>query len=63
MKFIIVPLPLNEHNCVPKFHEIANNVFLKVVDMGLGVDIYFQFKKINLNIHEENYIFALRSTI
>jgi hypothetical protein len=59
MKFIIVPLPLNEYNCVPKFHEIANIVYKKLVDMGLGVDISFQFLKINLNIHEENYIFAL----
>jgi hypothetical protein len=59
MKFIIVPLPLNEHNCVPKFLEIAIIIYKKLVDMGLGVDISFQFLKINLNIHEENYIFAL----
>jgi len=54
MKFIIVPLPLNEHNCVPKFLEIAIIIYKKLVDMGLGVDISFQFLKINLDIHEEN---------
>jgi hypothetical protein len=34
MKSITILLPLNEHDYVPKFHEIANNIFKKLVDMG-----------------------------
>jgi hypothetical protein len=41
MKFITIPLPLNEHNCVPKFHEIANNVFLRTCWYGIRCRYFF----------------------
>jgi hypothetical protein len=43
MKSITILLPLYEHDCVPKFHEVANNVLKKLVDMGLGVEIFFEY--------------------
>jgi hypothetical protein len=64
MKSTTILLPLDEHDCVPKFHEIANNIFKKLVDMGLGVDISFEKFLIILNVNEENYVFAnLRSIV
>ncbi len=64
MKSTTILLPLDEHDRVPKFHEIANNILKKLVDMGLGVDISFEKFLIDLNVNEENYIFAnLRSIV
>jgi hypothetical protein len=31
---ITILLTLNEHDCVPNFHKITNNIFKKLVDMG-----------------------------
>ncbi len=63
MKSITILLPLDEYNCVPKFHEIANNNLKKLVDIRLGVDIYFEIFLMDLYVNEENYIFALWSTL
>jgi hypothetical protein len=63
MKSITILLTLNEHDCVPFFSKIANNISKKLVDMGWGVKISFEKILINLNVNEENYIFALSSTL
>jgi hypothetical protein len=58
-----ITISLDEHDCVPKFHKIANNIFFKIIDMGLNVYISFEYFFIDLNMNEENYIFALCSTL
>jgi hypothetical protein len=63
MKSITILLTLNEHDCVPISYEIANNIFKTLIDMGWGVNISFKIFLINLNVNEENYIFALSSTL
>jgi len=34
-------LPLDEHDCVPKFHEITNNIFLKTCWYGIRCRYFF----------------------
>jgi hypothetical protein len=54
MKSTTILLSLDEYDCVPKFHEIANNNLKKLVDMVLGLDIYFEIFLMDLNVNEKN---------
>jgi hypothetical protein len=41
MIFTKILSPLNEHNNNPNLHQITFQIFKKIVDMGLGIEISF----------------------
>jgi hypothetical protein len=53
---------LNEHNNNPNLHQIAFQIFKKLV-MGLGLEISFDQFFLELQLNEETYLLALQCTI
>jgi hypothetical protein len=63
MKHIQILLPLDEQDRMPNHGKINIQNYKKLVNMGLGEDIFFEQFLLYLKKDEETYILGLRYII
>jgi len=59
MKFTKILSHLNEHDTNPNFHHIASQIFKKIVDIKLDVNISIDELVSNLQLDEKIYLITL----